>query len=66
MGTVLGTKGDSITPKNAQYAILTPEQALLAIQELLSGVEWSVDTLGYVAEILDNAGYEIKAVEDAG
>jgi hypothetical protein len=35
------------------------KQALLAIQKLLSGNEWSPDTLEYIATILAEAGYEI-------
>jgi len=32
---------------------------LLAIQELLSGKDWDMDTLVTVSEIVANAGYEI-------
>lgn len=34
-------------------------QALLDIQELMDGVNWSPDTLEAIAEILEGAGYRV-------
>ena len=39
---------------------MTAPDALLAIQEVMSGTEWTPDTLDRVAEILEDAGYEIE------
>ena len=39
------------------------KQSLLAIQKLLSGSEWSPDTLEYIATILAEAGYEISELD---
>ena len=44
--------------------INSDHDAMLAIQELLSGVEWDVDTLGAIAEIMVEAGYAIDSVKD--
>jgi hypothetical protein len=33
---------------------------LLAIQELMDGVDWSPDTLNAIAALLNENGYEIK------
>jgi hypothetical protein len=33
--------------------------ALIAIQELLSGKEWSADTLEAIAAVMESAGYPI-------
>ncbi len=45
--------------KDSSSAVLTDSEALLAIQELLSGKDWDIDTLVTVSEIVANAGYEI-------
>ena len=39
---------------------MTDHDAMLAIQELLDGVEWTPDTLEQIAEIMENAGYTIR------
>jgi hypothetical protein len=39
-------------------------QAMLAIQQELDGVEWTPDTLGRVAAILQQAGYRIRDLDD--
>jgi hypothetical protein len=38
--------------------------AMLAIQELLDGVEWSPNTLDEIAAIMWRAGYRIRDAED--
>jgi hypothetical protein len=38
--------------------------AMLQIQFLLSGEEWSADTLDNIAEILRHAGYTINEVKE--
>ena len=38
----------------------TAPDALLAIQELMDGVEWTPDTLERIAEILEGAGYHVS------
>ena len=35
-------------------------QALLDIQELMDGVNWSPDTLSAIADILEKAGYHVR------
>lgn len=35
---------------------MSADEALLAIQELMDGVEWTPDTLAKIAEILISAG----------
>ena len=37
---------------------------LLAIQELLDGVEWTPTTLNEIADLLTNNGYAIHNLED--
>lgn len=39
------------------------EEALLAIQELMSGVEWCGDTLEEIAKIMELAGYPLQDIE---
>lgn len=43
---------------------MTPENALLRIQEVLDGVEWSPDTLDAIAAIMVEAGYRIRDLDD--
>jgi hypothetical protein len=43
---------------------MTDHDAMLAIQELLDGVEWSPNTLSEVAWILERAGYRVRDIED--
>lgn len=38
--------------------------ALLAIQELMDGVEWTPDTLNQIAVILQKAGYRVRDLDD--
>lgn len=42
---------------------MSAEAALLQIQELLSGVEWTPETLNEVAEVMKAAGYEIQDID---
>jgi hypothetical protein len=39
-------------------------EAMLAIQQALDGVEWTADTLERIAEILHQAGYRIRDLDD--
>jgi hypothetical protein len=39
-------------------------EAMLAIQQELDGVEWMADTLERIAEILHQAGYRIRDLDD--
>lgn len=39
-------------------------QALLDIQELMDGVNWSPDTLSAIADVLENAGYRVRDTEE--
>jgi len=41
---------------------MKPDDALLAIQELLDGVEWTPTTLEEIAAIMVKAGYRIRDV----
>jgi hypothetical protein len=43
---------------------MTDHEAILAIQELMDGVEWNGDTLEAIAEILINAGYKVRDLND--
>ena len=38
--------------------------ALLAIQELMDGTEWNSDTLEAIAQVMINAGYRIRDLDD--
>lgn len=40
------------------------ENALLAIQETLDGVEWNIDTLEDIADVLLQNGYRIRDLDD--
>lgn len=42
---------------------MSAEDALLKIQELLSGVEWTPDTLMEVAHVMEEAGYQIDDID---
>jgi hypothetical protein len=44
----------------------TDHDAMLAIQQLLDGAEWSADTLGEIATILTEAGYPIRDEVEGG
>jgi hypothetical protein len=39
-------------------------EAMLAIQQELDGVEWTADTLERIAEILHEAGYRVRDLDD--
>jgi hypothetical protein len=39
-------------------------EAMLAIQQELDGVEWTADTLERIAEIVQQAGYRIRDLDD--
>ena len=43
---------------------MTDHNALLRIQELLDGVEWTPDTLEAIADIVREAGYKVRDLED--
>lgn len=43
---------------------MTPEEALLRIQELLDGVEWTPDTLEAIAVVVQAAGYRVRDLND--
>jgi hypothetical protein len=43
---------------------MTDHEAMLAIQQELDGVEWTADTLECIAEILQQAGYRIRDLDD--
>jgi len=42
---------------------MSAEDALLKIQELLSGVEWSPATLEDIAQVMEEAGYKIEHID---
>ena len=48
-----------------QHTYGTDHQALLDIQELMDGVEWSPETLDAIAVVLTRAGYAIREVDDS-
>lgn len=43
---------------------MTESEILLAIQELLDGVEWTPDTLDRIAMLLVNNGYRVRDLND--
>ena len=43
---------------------MTDHNALHRIQELLDGVEWTPDTLEAIADIVREAGYKVRDLED--
>lgn len=43
---------------------MNDSDAMLAIQELMDGVEWTMDTLDAIADILRKAGYRVRDLED--
>ena len=42
---------------------MSAEDALLKIQELLSGVEWNTATFAEVAHVMEEAGYKIEDID---
>jgi hypothetical protein len=44
---------------------MNDHDAMLAIQELLDGMEWrGAETLGDIAQILRDAGYRVRDLDD--
>jgi hypothetical protein len=43
---------------------MNDHQAMLAIEQELDGVEWTAETLERIAEILQQAGYRIRDLDD--
>jgi len=43
---------------------MTDHEIVLAIQELLDGVEWNSDTLSSIEIILHENGYRIRDIDD--
>jgi hypothetical protein len=43
---------------------MNDHEAMLAIQQELDGVEWTADTLEHIAEILQQAGYRVRDLDD--
>ena len=43
---------------------MNDHDAMLAIQELLDGVEWSANTLEEIAAVVIKAGYRIRDLDD--
>ena len=43
---------------------MTESDLLLAIQELLDGVEWTADTLSQIAELMTANGYRIRGIKE--
>jgi hypothetical protein len=43
---------------------MSDHDILLAIQELLDGVEWTSDTTAAIAELLDANGYRIQDTKE--
>lgn len=46
--------------------VKTEHDAMLRIQELLDGVEWSPDTLDEIATVMRAAGYVIGDIDELG
>lgn len=42
---------------------MSDTDALLAIQEIMSGVEWSPQTLEDIAQVMEAAGYVIEDID---
>jgi hypothetical protein len=43
---------------------MSDHDLILAIQERLDGVEWTVDTLNEIAALLQNCGYDVRDLDD--
>jgi len=43
---------------------MNDHDAMLAIQELMDGVEWNADTLKEIANVLELAGYRVRDLDD--
>jgi hypothetical protein len=59
--TLPGCDAGHFIPENRT---MNDHQAMLAIQQEFDGVEWTADTLGCIAEILQQAGYRIRDPDD--
>lgn len=42
---------------------MSPEDALLMIQTLMSGVSWTPGTLEEIAKVMEEAGYKIDDID---
>lgn len=42
---------------------MTDHEIILAIQEMLDGVEWSPDILSEIADLLTNNGYAVSDIK---
>jgi hypothetical protein len=58
------TQGPTIAETIERTRNDSDHNALLAIQELLDGVEWTPDTLDNIAEILTRAGYRVRDLNE--
>jgi hypothetical protein len=43
---------------------MSDHEAMLAIQQELDGVEWTPDTCGEIALILEKAGYRVRDLDE--
>lgn len=43
---------------------MSPEDALLSIQEAMDGVEWTPETLEHIAGVMEQAGYHIRDTKE--
>ncbi len=43
---------------------MTDHEAMLAIQELLGGQVWTAEVLEEIADVLQQAGYRVRDIED--
>lgn len=43
---------------------MNDNELLLAIQELLDGVEWTPDTLEEIANLMTASGYRVRDLDD--
>jgi hypothetical protein len=41
---------------------MTDHEIILAIQDMMDGVEWTPDTLAEIAELLESNGYRINNI----
>ncbi len=53
-----------VTMKYKARENASDHQALLDIQELMDGINWSPDTLSAIADILESAGYRVRDSEE--
>lgn len=62
IAALLRAAGYRVTVATAEA--MTDHELLLAIHALLDGKDWTSDTLGEIAALLDAAGYPIRDVND--